>query len=475
MIAELRAYPAMKCSGLSWLGDVPEHWQVRRIKTLFHEKDERSGDGTGTLLSLTRLRGLIPHAEASNRVASAEDLSKYKVCRRGDLVMNRMQAWSGMFGVSRYDGLVSPDYSVFAPTDTPHVEYFEHLFKTPLLVDQFARRSKGIGTGFNRLYTPDFAAIAVTVPPHPEQAAIVRYLDHADRRIGRYIRAKQQLISLLNEQKKAIIHHAVTRGLDPNVRLRPSGVAWLGEVPEHWEVRRAKAVCSAIIDCKNRTPEAVDGGTFTVVRTTCIRNGQFDPRGGYKTDEKNFLAWTLRGRPRVGDVFFTREAPAGEACLVPKRNDLCMGQRMMYFRPDPDLLDSRFLLLNIYGPLARTYVELATNGSTVGHLRLGQVYALPILWCPLEEQRAIVKYVEEATQEIDRAREVAQREIALLHEYRTRLITDVTTGKLDVREAAAHLLEEAEETAPLDYTGMDDVGEEADLDTVMEEGTNADD
>jgi type I restriction enzyme S subunit len=292
-------------------------------------------------------------------------------------------------------------------------------------------------------------SVWLPLPPLPEQAAIVRFLDHADRRIRRYIRAKQKLIKLLEEQKQAIIHHAVTRGVDPSVPLKPSGVEWLPQVPQHWEVRRAKAICSAIVDCKNRTPAAVEGGAYLVVRTTCVRAGRFDSRGGYPTDESNYRTWTARGAPLKGDVFFTREAPAGEACLVPDRDDLCMGQRMMYFRPDPDLLDPSFLLHTIYGPLTKTYVELATNGSTVGHLRLGQVYALPILWCPINEQRAIVRHIETETEGISRAHSQAGQEIALLREYRTRLIADVVTGKLDVREAAARL-PEVKEPDPLD-------------------------
>ena len=187
----LHSYPLYKHSGVSWLGTVPEHWSVRRIKTLFRELDERSGDGQGELLSLTRSNGLVPHWQASNRIASVDDLSNYKVCRSGALVMNRMQAWSGMFAVASQDGLISPDYCVFGPVGSCVVKYFEHLFKTPLVVSQFARQSKGIGSGFNRLYTDDFGSIPVLVPPLPEQRAIVRYLDHADRRIQHYITAKR--------------------------------------------------------------------------------------------------------------------------------------------------------------------------------------------------------------------------------------------------------------------------------------------
>ena len=141
----------------------------------------------------------------------------------------------------------------------------------------------------------------------------------------------------------------MTRGIDPKVPLKDSGIAWLGDIPQHWEVRRAKQLCLAIIDCKNRTPDNIDGGQFTVVRTTNIRRGRFSLVGSFNTDQRNYEIWTQRGAPRVGDVFFTREAPVGEACLVPDLQNLCMGQRMMYFRPDPAVLDSTFLLHSIYG------------------------------------------------------------------------------------------------------------------------------
>ena len=177
MINELQPYPSYKPSCVEWLGDVPAHWEVRRIKTLFLEKDERSSDGHGVLLSLTRSYGLIPQTEASNRIASIEDLSNYKVCRPGNLVMNRMQAWSGMFAVPSQKGLISPDYSVFELVSESEVKYFERLFKTSLLVGQFAQRSRGIGSGFNRLYTADFGSIPTIVPPLSEQTAIVHYLD----------------------------------------------------------------------------------------------------------------------------------------------------------------------------------------------------------------------------------------------------------------------------------------------------------
>jgi type I restriction enzyme, S subunit len=471
MTPGLKGYPAMKDSGVPWLGEVPDHWEVTSGRAYFIE-NHRSNIGLAetTVLSLSygnivvkpqeKLHGLVPTSFETYQIVEPGEI----VCRPTDLQNDKT---SLRFGFCRTRGIITSAYMCLRTREELD-QYFGYLL---LHAYDLKKIFYGLGSGLRQnLDWRDFKNLPCLVPPLAEQAAIVRFLDHYDRKIRRYIRAKQKLIKLLEEQKQAIIHRAVTRGLDPNVHLKPSGVKWLGEIPEHWEVRRAKAVCSAIIDCKNRTPEAVDDGAYIVVRTTCIRNGQFDPNGGYKTDEKNYLVWTARGAPHAGDVFFTREAPAGEACLVPERDDLCMGQRMMYFRPDPELLDPQFLLLNIYGPLTRTHVELSTNGSTVGHLRLGQVYALPILWCPLQEQQAIIKGVDQATQHIDLTRVVAQREISLLREYRTRLIADVVTGKLDVRcvklpaEEDAEALDELDTVEDIDVEEMNDTEETSDGD-----------
>ena len=404
----------------------------------------------------------------------AESYVGYKLCWPGDLVINSLWAWGRGLGVSRYHGIVSSAYGVYRlrPGFESYARYIHELVRSAPFNWELQVRSKGIWISRLQLTDEAFLEAPFPVPPEPDQLAIVRYLDHADRRIRRHIRAKQRLIGLLEEQKQVIVHRAVTRGLEPNVRFKPSGVEWLEEMPENWEVKRAKAVCSAIIDCKNRTPAAIDGGPYIVVRTTCVRNGRFGLNGSYRTDESNYRIWTARGAPRAGDVFFTREAPAGEACLVPERTDLCMGQRMMYLRPDPQMLDARFLLLNIYGPLTRKYVELVTNGSTVGHLRLGQVYALPLLWCPLEEQQAIVRHVAEATKDIDTAISSAHREISLLREYRTRLVADVVTGKLDVRAAAAKLPEAGAENG--DASDLSDASDASDLSDRSDESDASD-
>lgn len=445
MIEDLKPYPEYKDSGLPWLGKVPAHWAERRAKYFFREVDERSETGGEELMSVSHKTGVTPRKQ-SVTMFLAESTVGYKICRPGDIAINTMWAFMGALGIAHQEGIVSPAYGVYRPIRPGIIgsEYLDKLLRAEAYKTEYIRRSTGINSSRLRLYPDQFLQIPLLCPPPDEQAAIAHFLAWATNRLDRAIGAKRRIIALLQEQKQAIIHRAVTRGLDPSVPLKDSGIPWLGEIPEHWEVRRAKQLCLAIIDCNNRTPELVEGGEFSVVRTTNIRNGTFNPRGSYSTDRRNFEIWTQRGAPKLGDVFFTREAPVGEACLVPDRIDLCMGQRMMYFRPDPDVLDAGFMLNSIYGPVVRKYIEIQVNGSTVGHLRLGQVSALPLLWCPVAEQKAIVAHIDKLYAPMATAIARLEKEITLLREYRTRLIADVVTGKLDVREAAKGLPEDIE-------------------------------
>jgi type I restriction enzyme S subunit len=467
MIENLKPYPEYKDSGLPWLREVPAHWEIARSKRLFKQrKDFAQPDDQQ--LSATQAYGVIPQALYEKRtgyrvVKIAMHLDKRKHVEADDFVIS-MRSFQGGLERAWSSGAIRSSYVVLEPSADVVPGYFQYLFKSHQYINALRATSDFIRDGQD-LNFGNFCGVDLPIIPLQEQAAIARFLAWATNRLDRAIGAKRRIIALLQEQKQAIIHRAVTRGLDPSVPLKDSGISWLGEIPEHWEVRRTKQLCLAIIDCKNRTPELVEDGEFSVVRTTNIRNGEFNPRGSYSTDRRNFEIWTQRGAPKSGDVFFTREAPVGEACLVPDRIDLCMGQRMMYFRPDPDVLDAGFMLNSIYGPVVRKYIEIQVNGSTVGHLRLGQVSALPLLWCPVTEQKAIVAHIVKLSAPMATAISRLEQEITLLREYRTRLVADVVTGKLDVRELAAGLPEDVEPSIQSVVPGYDAAEAEDDPDS----------
>jgi type I restriction enzyme S subunit len=444
MIEDLKPYPEYKDSGLSWLGEVPVHWPVQRIKTVLQETDRRSQEGTETLLSLTRIRGLIPHREMTEKMYGAKTLVGYKKYRAGQLVMNRMQAWCGMFGAGRVDGLVSPDYAVFNVPGKHSVQFILERIKSPDLVEQFALESKGIGSGFNRLYTDRFGQIAISLPPPSEQAEIARFLAWATNRLDRAIGAKRRIIALLQEQKQAIIHRPVTRGLDPSVPLKDSGIPWLGEIPEHWEVRRLKYLT-----------EGIQMGPFGASLTELQEHetgyklyGQENTISGDFFSGKRWLSkeqFTALQRYELlpGDLVLTRKGSIGKCKIVPEKTQQGIADsdtirvRLNHNRLLNDfglllLQDAMYIQRQIQS-IQRGAILVGLNTATISNLRL----AAP----PPSEQKPILTRIQAETTGISSTMQAKSREIDLLHEYRTRLIADVVTGKLDVREVAKGLPE----------------------------------
>lgn len=437
MIAGLKPYPAMKASGVEWLGEVPEHWGVAPNRTFFDEiKDRDCPDEQ--MLSVTIRRGVIKQASllenTSKKDSSNLDRSNYKLVQPGDIAYNKMRAWQGAIGVSSYRGIISPAYVAQRPREGGEPGYFHQLFRIPSFAKEAERWSYGITSDMWSLRPEHFKLIYSCLPPLPEQAAIVRYLDHVDRRVRRLVRAKRKLIALLTEQKQAIIHRAVTRGLDPNVRLKDSGVEWLREVPEHWEVIRVKNLS---LVKRGASPRPIadpkyfdDNGEFAWVRISDV------------TASKRYLVKTTQRLSKLGQslsvslepesLFLSIAGSVGKPIIT--KIKCCIHDGFVYFPQFRDNTEFLLLIFESGAPfrgLGKHGTQLNLNTETVGAIALG--------WPPEHEQAAIVEYLDETTADIDTAIDRARREISLLRELRTRLIADVVTGKLDVRDAAARL------------------------------------
>ena len=281
------------------------------------------------------------------------------------------------------------------------------------------------------------------VPPLPEQTAIVRFLDHADRRIRRYIRAKQKLIALLEEQKQAIIHQAVTGQIDvrtgqPYPAYKPSGVEWLGKVPEHWEVAALRRRWR-VIDCKHLTVPFVDDG-FPLAS---IREAQSFELN-FKTSNRTTPEWYEKliegGRePGPGDLIYCRNVSVGAAALVTTEDRFAMGQDVCLIRSSSE--SQRWLNYFLHSKVMSDQLALILVGSTFNRINVADIKALLIAAPPVTEQDRIAAFLDDEQSKIAVAIGNCRREQALLYEYHTRLIADVVTGKLDVREAAVALPE----------------------------------
>ena len=417
-------YPTYKPSHVEWLGNVPAHWDVRRLGSLLRERGETNDDGGVTeVLSVLRDRGVIPYSQKGNiGNKKSEDITRYKIVRPNDIVMNSMNVIIGSVGLSRYAGCLSPVYYVLTNRSNEDLpEYLNANFQTRPFQRSLVRIGNGILAHRMRIPMELLKCELFPKPPLPEQRAIVRYLDHVDERIRRYVSAKERLIALLEEERQAVIHRAVTRGLDPNVRLKPSGVEWLGEVPEHWEVRRLKTVCRM---------KSGDG----ITAETIEESGDFPVYGGNG----------LRGYTSS----YTHE---GEFALIGRQGALCGNVHIARgrFWASEHAVVATLLSGHVIDWFGAILIAMNLNQYSISAAQPGlaveRVLNLHLPVPPGQEEKRIAKHIDKATADIDAAIGRARRQIELLREYRTRLIADVVTGKLDVREAAASLPERAGE------------------------------
>ena len=364
--------------------------------------------------------------------------------------MNKMKAWQGSYGVSRHDGIVSPAYFTFEISEVTG-DYFHVAVRSKTYVPFFAQASDGVRIGQWDLSQARMREIPFLVPPFPEQVAIVEYLDHADERIHRYVSGKQKLIRLLEEEKQAVINRAVTRGLDPNVRLKGSGVEGLGDVPAHWEVRRLRTVAEMRVSNVDKHTKEDEFPVRLCNYVDVYKNDRI-------TQEMSFMKATAsrdeieRFRLKQDDVLITKDSEAWDDIGVPAlvtepADDLISGYHLALLRPLKQMLGA-YLARTLQSKAIAYQFHIEAKGVTRYGLTHAGIQSVSLPLPPFPEQTAIVEYLDRATADIDTAISRTHRQIELLQEYRTRLIADVVTGKLDVREAVARLPDE--EPEPLD-------------------------
>lgn len=457
MTADLKPYPEYKNSSVPWLGEVPGHWEVFSLGSLTSMLAVR-GRPELPLLSVVREKGVILRATMSddeNHNFVPDDLSNYKVVRSGNLVINKMKAWQGSLGIAPIDGIVSPAYFVFEFRIADR-RYGQYLLRSKTYTGFFARASDGVRIGQWDLSIDGMKRIPVVIPPPLEQSAIVRFLDHFDHRINRLIRAKQKLIKLLEEQKQVIIHHAVTRGLDPNVRLKPSGVDWLGDVPEHWEVFSLRRVtlsrCDGPFGSGLKSAHYTEGGV-RVIRLQNIGHGEFNGEDAAFISSEHYASL---GDHNViaGDVLIAglgdERIPPGRACVAPVGIEPAMVKADCFrFRLNTSRALPHFVGLHLTATAIPASAALS-SGATRQRVNLQTTASRTIALPPLAEQTAILQAIQKAIKPLEVLIRKPQLEISLLREYRTRLIADVVTGKLDVRGVELPEVDEAEVLEELD-------------------------
>ena len=458
----LEPYALYRESGVEWLGHVPAHWKVLPNRAVFVEVKE-SGHSNEKMLSVTISNGIIQQEElledASKKDQSRTDRSAHKRVQPGDIAYNKMRAWQGAIGASKHRGIVSPAYVVQRPLNLIDATYMQHLFRTPAFAKEAERCSYGITSGMWSLRPEDFKTIHVSVPPFCEQAAIVRFLDYADRRIRCYIRAKEKLIALLEEQKQAIIRRTVTGRINvrtgqPYPAYKPSGVEWVGDVPAHWQTKKLSQ-CGTSVGGMTPSMEIRrywDGDVPWVTPKDMKTNVVGD--SGIRVSEVALRETSLKlvDPPAVlvvvRGMILARKVP-----IAWTTGPVTVNRDMKALIPNPGI-NAEFLarVLASAQDAFASLIDVAGNGTR--RLPTERWRALTLAIPSKSEQTLIVRSLSKATNKIDEGIACVRSEVELLREYRTRLVADVVTGKLDVRGAA--------DTLPdVDLLAADDEAEDA--------------
>ena len=436
--AGLKPYPAYKELEIPWLEKVPTHWTVAEAKNFYEiqmgkmlqPQPAKPTDVEAPYLKAMNVQWYSVQTDnAQTMWASPEEIEQLQVIP-GDLLVceGGEGGRAGIVQAIPNGFIIQNALHRVRPKRTGRNEFLQHLMKVISETGWFdAINNKATIAHFTK---EKFASLPIPVPPLDEQAAIVRYLDDAGQRIRAYVSAKERLIALLEEERQATIHQAVTRGLDPNVKLKPSGVEWLGDVPEHWEVRRIRTLGQAVIGLTYSPQDMVDKEEGRLVlRASNISGGQI-------VDADNVYV-----RSPVPDKLILREGDilicsrSGSRNLIGKNARIAntslgvtFGAFMTILRgPNNDYLHQ------VFNSKLFEYQSGAFLTSTINQLTLGILNDMKIPFPPAGEQQSILQYLNEATQTVDATIDRARRQIELMEEYRTRLIADVVTGKIDVR------------------------------------------
>ncbi len=429
------AYPNNKDSGVAWLGRVPAHWEVKPFYGVVTECCEPNvGMVEDNLLSLSYGR-IVRKDISANDGLLPESFETYQIVHAGDIVLRltdlQNDKRSLRSALVRETGIITSAYlAIRARIALP--EYIAHLLRAYDTTKVFYSMGGGLRQAMK---FGDLKRMPTLLPPLPEQQRIAAFLDRETGKIDELVAEQRRLLELLKEKRQAVISHAVTKGLNPDAPLKPSGIEWLGAIPKHWRHTRLKWATSHIIDCPHETPLYSDDGQYRVIRTADIEEGRLEVSHMFRLDEAEYQNRTRRAKLASRDIVYGREGERwGHAALVPSDDAFCLGQRMMQFRPN-ELFDSAFLMWLLNSRPTYLQGAMDTVGATSPHVNVSTIRNYELAQPPIEEQRSIARYLDAETQKFDALTAEAERAIELLQERRAALISAAVTGQIDVRAA----------------------------------------
>lgn len=423
----MERYREYKDSGVKWLGEIPSHWEVKRLGSFFYERKEKVSDQVFAPLSVTK-QGIFPQLD---NVAKTNDGDNRKLVKEGDFVINSRSDRKGSSGVSELDGSVSLINLVLQPRKTIFGPFCNYLLKSYGFIEENYRNGRGIVADLWTTRYDEMKMIKVALPSLEEQKTISSYLDSATSEIDKAIAMQQKMIDLLNERKQIIIQNAVTKGLDENVEMKESGVEWIGKIPKHWEVLKIKHLFKRVADGTHFSPETSEEG-YPYLTASDIHGLGIDYEKSKKISVKDYRNLVAAGcKAEKGDILLVKDgATTGRVGVKTDNEDCVTLSSVAMLTPNKD--NSIFLMYLMMSDMIQNQITLSMAGAAMPRITLVKLNQFVCCIPPIREQVAIVNGLEKKLSPIETSIENAEKLITLLQERKQIIINEVVTGKVRV-------------------------------------------
>lgn len=431
-----KKYDAYKDSDVQWIGEIPTSWFNDRLGTIL-EPISKKGNADKPLLSITREKGVIlrdVEDDSENHNFIPDDLSNYKLIEKGQFGMNKMKAWQGSYGVSSHTGIVSPAYYVFKFIKPIYPEFFHWAIRSKTYISFFGSASDGVRIGQWDLSKDRMKNIPFVFPDVDSQKKIVEFIQDKAEQIDQAIAIKEQQIALLNERKQIVIQKAVTQGLNPNVAMKDSGVEWIGQIPEHWEISRIKHLGKILNGFAFPSDSFTDQGV-RVLKISNIQTMTLDWQDESYIDEK-WKKIATNALVYKGDLVFALTRPiistGLKATIIDSDETMLLNQRNAVLRPNNKVIKEWLYYVLLADGFVQEFekkIDITGQQPNISTVSIGN---LPLVYPTLDEQVQICETLERICQIIDEAINVKKKSIHQLKEYKTTLINDAVTGKIKV-------------------------------------------
>lgn len=435
-------YSAYKDSDVEWIGEIPEHWEVKKLKYISHYNKNTLSDSTDPekLVNYIEINDVDSSGKVLNTgIFSFKDAPSRarRILAKDDVLISTVRTYlkAIAFVKEEPDNLIcSTGFCVLSPMPFLRPKYLYYSCLNEVFLQNVIANSKGVS--YPAITATELVGLNIPFPPLYEQSQIVEFLDAKTSLIDKLIDVKQRRIELLKEKRSALINHAVTKGLDPNVKMKDSGIEWIGEIPEHWEIRKLKYRAKIIVS--NVDKHVLDNELQIMLcnYTDVYKNEFID-----KTVIKDFGSCTEEEFNKFltveGDVIITKDSETPSdigvpALVISQMDRVVCGYHLAILRSDMNKLFGAYLFRQLQTKYVQSYFEVNSNGITRFGLGKSSIESLQILLPPIHEQQQIANYLYSETKKIDDLVTLEQKKIDLLKEYRQALISETVTGKIKV-------------------------------------------